>query len=107
MNVGVEDLHGHLDSHTGELVTQQAGSVDASELDAQDDSIEGVAVLEGNSNDITRLDTARVSSVVEKSFAIALGVKGCHLRFGDTGDWVFAGGASRRRRRVDLHWLGS
>jgi hypothetical protein len=29
------------------------------------------------------------------------------LRIGNTGDWILAGGASRRGRRVDLDRLGA
>lgn len=65
LNVRVEDLNGHLDTNTGELVPQQDGGVDAAQLDAQDDTVERVAILEGNPDNVTGLDTASVSSVIK------------------------------------------
>jgi len=105
-DVRIENLHRHLHGDTGKLVTQQEGGVDPAQFDAQDNAVERVAVLECDPDNVTRLDTAGIPSVVEESLALALGIDLCQLRLGDTCDWVLAYGAGGGRRRVDLDRLG-
>ena len=90
VDVGAEDLDRHLDSDTGEFVSHQERGFNSAQLDAQNNSVERIAVLESHSYDIAGLDTARVSSVVEHCLALALGVKDCQLRFGDRSDGILA-----------------
>lgn len=77
VDVGAEDLDGHLDGDTGELVAQEERGLNSAQLDAENNSVEWVAVLEGHADDVAGLDTARVASVVEHGFAVTLGVEDC------------------------------
>lgn len=105
-DVRVKHLHGHLNGDTSELVSQQERGVNATHLNAQNNTIERVAVLECDPNDISRLNTARIPAVVEQSLTLTLRVDYRQLRLGDACDWVLAYGASGGRRRVDLDRLG-
>jgi hypothetical protein len=79
VDIGTEDLNRHLDSHTGKLVPQQERCLDSAQLDAQNDSVERISVLERHSDDVAGPDTARVAAVVEHCLALALGVEDCQL----------------------------
>lgn len=105
VHVGTEDLDRHLNSDTGEFVTHEEGCFNSAQLDAENNSVEWVAVLECHSYDIAGLDTARVSSVVEHCLALTRGVEDCQLRFGNRSDGVLACFASGWRSRVDLEGL--
>lgn len=106
LNVGVEHLHRHLHSDTCELVSEQERSVDSAELDAQDNAVERIAILECDANNVSGSNAPGVSAIIEQSLALTLGVKGFQLRFGDLGDGIFACFAGRRGRVEDLDGFG-
>lgn len=75
LDIRTEDLDGHLNSNASELVPQEERSLNSAQLDAQDDSVERIAVLEDHPHNVTGLDTARIPSVVEQSLSLALRVE--------------------------------
>lgn len=107
LHIRTEHLDGHLNTHTGKLVSQKDGGVNAAELDAQGHTVEGIAVLEGHPQNITRSDTSGVAAVIEQGLAFALRVMDGHLRLDDLGDRVFACFADRWRSGIDFDGLGT
>lgn len=104
LDVGAVDLVPHLDTHTGQVVAEEDGRVDALATDVQTYTSVLVAILQANKEDITRVCAVDVLAAEEAGTSTSR-VEGRDLGGGNGGDGVLASCASRRNGREDRDLL--
>lgn len=106
LDIGTKHLDPHLDSHPRQRISQETCRVCSTQSDAQNNPGERIAVLEQDSNDVSDVDAAAASPVVEQLHSFAGWIEERQLALDHGCDGVFAYCGCGWGSGIDLDLLG-